>query len=102
MSRERQKARAAREVARQVEVEQAARKRQRATRRQAVVPKLPARTRRRRYGALPARVRYQVVVSFLVVQAVGWYFLPGSGARLSLAVLTAACLAVLVITRRSY
>ena len=102
MSRERQKARAAREVARRVEVEQAARQRERATSRRALAPKLPARTRRRRYGALPARVRYQVVVSFLVVQAVGWYFLPGTGARLSLAVLTAACLAVLVITRRSY
>ncbi len=65
-------------------------------------PKLPARRRRRRYGALPARVRYQLVVTFFVVQALGWYFLSGTGARFSLAVLTAACLAVLVTTRRSY
>lgn len=57
--------------------------------------------RRRRYGALPARARYQVVAAFLVVQALAWWLLDGPGPLLSVAVLTAAVLLVLVRTRRS-
>jgi uncharacterized membrane protein YbaN (DUF454 family) len=103
MSKERQRARAAREVARQAEVAAAARRRNRQGRRAVllsrVTPTVPR--RRRRYGALPARVWFRLVVAFGVVQALSWWFLPGVGQRLSVAVLTLAVLLVLVRTRRS-
>jgi hypothetical protein len=101
VSRERQKARAAREAARLAEVEAAARKRARKAKVQGLVPSVSRPRRRRRYGALPLRMRFQAVVAFFVVQALAWYFLHGFGARFSVAVLTAACLLVLVNTRRS-
>ncbi len=101
MSRERQKARAAREAARLIEVEAAARRRVRRARMRGLLPSVSRPRRRRRYGAVPARVRFQAVVAFFVVQALAWYILPGAGARFSVAVLTAACLLVLVSTRRS-
>jgi hypothetical protein len=103
VSRERQKARAAREAARRADVEAAAAQRAKRVRRQVLLkrvrPTVPK--RRRRYGALTARARYQLFVAFVGVQVVGWYFLSGPGARFSLAVLTAAVLLVLVNTRRS-
>ena len=103
MSRERQKARAARELARRAEVEEAARRRSREARRQAVAARLKPspRKRQRRYGALSARARYQLVVAFFVVQALAWYLFDGIGQRFSVAVLTIAVLLVLVLTRRS-
>ena len=102
MSKERQKARVARQAARRAEVEAAAAQRAKRVRKQVLLqrvkPTVPK--RRRRYGALPTRVWYQVVVIFLAVQVVGWYFLSGPGVRFSLAVLTAAVLLVLINTRR--
>ena len=101
VSKERQKARAAREMARRVEVEAAARKRERQAKLQTLVPRVTRRRRQRRYGALPVRARIQVVIAFFVVQALAWYLVSSLGARFSLAVLTAAVLLVLVNTRRS-
>ncbi|MCW2599043.1 MAG: hypothetical protein JWM02_872 [Frankiales bacterium] len=101
MSKERQKARAARQAARRAEVEAAARKRARRAKVQGLVPSVTVPRRRRRYGALPLRVRFQLVALFLAVQVLAWFFLHGAGARFSVAVLTAACLLVLVNTRRS-
>lgn len=101
MSKERQKARAARQAARLAEVEAAARKRQRRAKVQGLVPSVSRPRRKKRYGALPTRVRVQAVVAFLALQAVAWYFVPGLGVRFSVAVITAACLLVLVNTRRS-
>jgi Flp pilus assembly protein TadB len=103
VSKERQKARAEREAARRAELEAAARRRGRAARRKALVPSvaLPRRRRPRRYGALTARQRYEVVAAFVVAQAVVWFLFESLRVRLTLAVLTVAVLLVLVITRRS-
>ena len=57
--------------------------------------------KKRRYGALTNRQRFQLVATFVGVQLIAWYFLPGLGARLSAAVLTAAVLLVAAKTRRS-
>ena len=65
------------------------------------VPRVRRPRRPRRYGALSTRARYQLLVAFVVVQVLAWYLLPSLGARLCLAVLTAAVLLVLVKTRRS-
>jgi hypothetical protein len=101
LSRERQKARAAREAARSAEVVAAARRRERAARRQALVPRLTLPRTRRRYGALTGRQRYQVLAAFVLVQALAWFLVSGLRVRFSVAVLTAAVLLVLVTTRRS-
>ncbi len=103
MSTERRRAREAREAARRAEVAEAARRRDKAQRRkdllERVTPELPR--RRRRYGALPTRLRYQLLVAFAVVQALAWWLLPTLAPRLAVAVLTAAVLLVTVKTRRS-
>ena len=99
MAQTRKREREARQAARRAEVEAAAKKRERAARRHALIPTLPR--RRRRYGALPTRTRLQLLAAFLAVQVPFWVFVPSTGARLVLAVLTAACLLVLVKTRRS-
>lgn len=105
MSRERQKARAARQAARRAEVEVAARARQRqarrAARRKALVPSVTVPRRRRRYGALPLSEVLRLCAIFAATQVVVWFFLPGLATRISLAILTAACLLVYVNTRRS-
>lgn len=66
---------------------------------QRVKPTVPKR-RPPRYGALPARARYQFLVIFFAVQVVVWTFLSSVGVRFCLAVLTAAVLLVLIKTRR--
>ena len=101
MSKERQKARAAREEARRFEVEAAARKREKAARRKSLVPAVSVPRRRRRYGALPTSEILRLVVVFVAMQVVIWFFLPGLAARISIAILTAACMLVYVNTRRS-
>jgi hypothetical protein len=101
VSRERQKARAAREAARRAEVEAAARARARKAKVQGLVPSVSLPRRRRRYGALPTRTLARLFVVWAVVQVVAWRLLSGLGARFSVAVITAACILVLVNTRRS-
>ena len=101
MSKERQKARAAREAARRAEVEAAARSRERKARRRALVPAVSLPRRRRRYGQLPVSELLRLLVIFVALQVVVWFFLPGLAVRVSLGILTAACLLVYVNTRRS-
>jgi hypothetical protein len=101
VSKDRQKARAAREAARRAEVEEAARQRAKRARRKALVPAVSLPNRRKRYGALPLTEVLRLVVIFLMFQAVVWFFVPALAARISLAVLSAACLGVYVTTRRS-
>lgn len=103
MSRERQRARSAREQARRREVEVAAQRRASRAKRQELrarlTPSLPR--RKRRYGALSTLELVRLVLVFAGVQAAGWIFLPAVRSRLAVAVLTLACLAVFVRTRRS-
>jgi hypothetical protein len=101
VSKERQKARAAREAARAAEVVAAAKRRERSVRRKALVPSVALPKRRRRYGQLPLEQVIRLVVVFFAVQAVVWFFFGDVRARISLAVLTAAVLLVHVSTRRS-
>jgi hypothetical protein len=101
MSRERQKARAAREAARAAEVAAAAKRRERTARRKGLVPSVALPKRRRRYGQLPLHQLIRLIVLFFAAQAVVWFFFDDVRARLSLAVLTAAVLLVHVSTRRS-
>ena len=54
----------------------------------------------RRYGALTSYERLQVLLVFVLVQVAVWILFRSPGIRFSLAVLTAAVLAVLVKTRR--
>jgi hypothetical protein len=101
VSKERQKARAARDAARAAEVAAAARKRERTARRKALVPAVTLPKRRRRYGQLPLDQLIRLVVLFFAVQGVVWFFFGDVRARISLAVITLAVLLVHVSTRRS-
>jgi Flp pilus assembly protein TadB len=102
VSKERARARAARQEARRQEVEAAAASRARRERRDALrrtlTPTLPR--RRRRFDSLTTRAWAQLVLVFAAVQAVVWFFVPGYGPRAAAAVLTLASLAVIVTTRR--
>ena len=98
MSRERQKARAARQAAQLARVEAAARRRTRRAWLHGLRPTL--RTRPARYGALPLRARLQLVAVFVAVQALAWQFVHGLGVRGSVAVLTGSVLLVLAATRK--
>jgi len=102
VSKDRQRARAARQEARRHEVAAAAsaraRRERRAALRQSLTPALPR--RRRRFGSLTGRQRFQLVTAFLTVQAATWWLLPGWASRGALAVLTLAVLAVVATTRR--
>jgi hypothetical protein len=102
VSKERARAREARQAERAAEVAAAAARRDKAARRVAARERLalPQR-RRRRYGALPGRVLAQLVAVFLAVQVVVSVFADAWRTRISAAVLTAAVLAVYVKTRRS-
>lgn len=102
MSSERRRAREARQQARLTELATAAERRARQEHRAAVKQRLKPslRRRRRRYGALSTRARAELVAIFLAVQVVAWLLLPGVGTQFVIAVLTIACLAVLVRTRK--
>jgi Flp pilus assembly protein TadB len=106
MSKERQRARQAREAARQAELKAAAERRvkqaRRAELRARLTPSVPTRpTRRRRYGALSHRELGQLAAVFVAVQVVVYVLTDGLEARLGLALLTLAVLAVVGTTRKS-
>jgi len=102
LAHDRRRAREARLEARRVELAHAAARRERAARRRALRARLTPtpRHRPRRYGALSALQRLQVLLAFVLVQALVWVLAPQWQVRLVSAVLTAAVLAVLVRTRR--
>ena len=54
----------------------------------------------RRYGSLSWPERLRLLAVFLAAQVLVWIFFDGTGARLSLAVLTLAVLLVAVKTRK--
>ena len=101
MSKERQRAREARQEARCREVEAAAEKRarreKRAALREGLKPSIPR--RKRRFGQLSTRALAQLAAVYLAVQAVFWFFVPALKTRAALAVISLAFLLVLVRTR---
>jgi Flp pilus assembly protein TadB len=104
VSQERKRAREAREAARRQHLETAAANRARQARRAEVRdrlrPSLPR--RRRRFGQLSTWALVRVVALWLAVQVLIWLFVPGTQARLGLAVVSLGFLAVLVRTRKRY
>jgi ferric-dicitrate binding protein FerR (iron transport regulator) len=98
MSKERAKARAAREAARAVEREQAARRRVRQERLAGLKPSLPERPRRRRrYGAMPLRVQLGLAFGWVVAQWVFWQLTADTRTRIGLALVSLLALPLLVV-----
>ncbi len=104
MSKERAQARALREVARERDRAQAARRRARKDRAQRLRPSLPAlpQRRRRRYGAADPRFVGALLLGWAVVQIVIWQLVYSTQARLGLAVLGLAVLPVVTTLSRSH
>ncbi len=101
MSKERARAREARQSARAAEVAAAAARRERSARRAATKERLALpKKRRQRYGALPGRVKAQLVAVFFAVQVVVTVFTDAWQIQIVAAVVSAAVLAVYVKTRR--
>ncbi|MDP9182103.1 MAG: hypothetical protein M3P04_04930 [Actinomycetota bacterium] len=102
MTKERARAREARQDARRREVEAAAAQRakrdKRAAIREQLTPAIPK--RKRRFGSLSTLARLQVLALYLGVQGAFWLFVPDLRTRLALAVVTLAFLLVLVRTRK--
>jgi hypothetical protein len=102
VSKERQRAREAREAERRRAVEQAARRRERqavrAQLRTRLTPTLPR--RRRRFGSLSTLALVQLTVGWLGLQAALWVVFPSYRTRFGLAVVTLGFLLVLVRTRK--
>ena len=98
MSRERAKARAAREAERAAERERVERRRARQQRLAGLKPTVPVLPRRRRrYGALPLRVTLGLAFGWLVAQWVFWQLAPDVRTRVGLALISLLSLPVLVV-----
>ena len=98
MSKERARARAAREAERAAERERTEKKRARQERLDALKPRLPELPRRRRrYGALPIRVVLGLAFGWLVTQWVFWQVVSDVRTRIGLAVVSVFALPVLVV-----
>jgi hypothetical protein len=98
MSKERARARAAREAERLAARERADKRRARAERMAALKPTLPdLPRRRRRYGALPLRVTLGLAFGWLVAQWVFWQLVPDLRTRLGLALISLLALPLLVV-----
>ncbi|MCW2570531.1 MAG: hypothetical protein JWO88_589 [Frankiales bacterium] len=102
MSKERARARAARESARQTERaaerERAAKKQARRKRLNALRPGLPELPRRRRrYGALPLRVVLGLAFGWVVAQWVFWQLVPDVRTRVGLALVSLLALPLVVV-----
>ena len=95
MSKERPRARAARERARAAEQARTARSRARRQQVAALRPPVPSR-RAPRYGAMPLRTRLALGFGFLVVQFVGWQVLGGTTQRVGLFLLSLLALPLVI------
>ena len=95
MSKERARAREARETARAQERAKASRARERRRRLAALRPSVPGR-RPPRYGAMPWKTRLVLGFGFLVVQFVGWQVLTGTTQRVGLFLLSLLALPLVV------
>jgi Flp pilus assembly protein TadB len=98
VSRERARARVAREAERAAERERAAKKRARQERLESLKPSLPALPRRRRrYGALPLRVVLGLAFGWLVTQWVFWQVVTDVRTRIGLAMVSLLALPLVVV-----
>ena len=98
MSKERARARAAREAERVAERERAEKKRARQARLEALKPSLPELPRRRRrYGALPLRVVLGLAFGWLVTQWVFWQVVSDVRTRIGLALISLLALPLVVV-----
>jgi Flp pilus assembly protein TadB len=98
VSRERARARAAREAERAAERERAAKKRARHERLESLRPSLPGLPRRRRrYGALPLRVVLGLAFGWLVTQWVFWQVVADVRTRVGLALVSVLAVPLVVV-----
>jgi len=98
MSKERARARAVREAAREAERQKAAKARARQERLAALKPTLPPLPRRRRrYGALPTQALLGLAFGYLVTQWVLWQVIGDTRARIGLAVVSLFALPLVVV-----
>ncbi len=98
MSKERARARAVREAAREAERQKAAKARARQERLAALKPTLPTLPRRRRrYGSLPLKVILGLAFGWLVTQWVLWQVFFDTRSRLGLAVISLFALPLVVV-----
>lgn len=98
MSKERARARAVREAAREAERQKAAKVRARQERLAALKPTLPTLPRRRRrYGSLPLKVILGLAFGWLVTQWVLWQVFFDTRSRLGLAVISLFALPLVVV-----
>jgi Flp pilus assembly protein TadB len=98
MSKERARARVAREAERAAARERAAKKRARQERIEALKPSLPELPRRRRrYGALPLRVELGLAFGWLVAQWVFWQTVTDVRTRIGLALISLLALPLVVV-----
>ena len=98
MSKERARARAAREAERAAERQRAERKRARQARLEALKPSRPVLPRRRRrYGALPLRVVLGLAFGWLVTQWVFWQAVSDVRTRIGLALVCVLALPLIVV-----
>ena len=98
MSKERARARAAREVERAAERERIAKRRAREQRLRGLKPSLPELPkRRRRYGAMPLRLQLGLAFGWLVAQWLFWQLFADNKTRLGLALVSLLALPILVV-----
>jgi hypothetical protein len=98
VSKERARARAAREAERAAEAERRARHRARQQRLASLRPELPkVPRRRRRYGALPLRLQLGLAFGWVVAQWVFWQLTPEPRIRLGLALVSLLALPLVVV-----
>ena len=98
MSKERARARAVREEAREQERQKAAKARARQAKLAALKPTLPAMPRRRRrYGSLPTKVLLGLAFGWLVTQWVLWQLFLDTRSRVGLALITLFALPLVVV-----
>jgi Flp pilus assembly protein TadB len=102
MSKERARARAAREAAhetaRAAERERIAKRRARGQRMRSLKPSLPELPRRRRrYGAMPRRLQLGLAFGWLVAQWLFWQLVADNRTRVGLAIVSLLALPILVV-----
>ncbi len=98
MSKERARARAVREEAREQERQRAAKARSRQAKLAALKPTLPSiPRRRRRYGSLPTKVLLGLAFGWLLTQWLVWQLFFDTRSRVGLALITLLALPLVVV-----
>ena len=102
VSKERARAREARQAARAKEIEEAAKARARQERLRSLKPPRPQlKPRKRRYGAMPLRLQLGLVFGYLVVQWLAWQVFFDARARVGIAIVSLFAIPLIVVLTRT-